>query len=96
MNKLDQALSYYKQRLQIETLFRAMKTSGFNLEDTHPTALDKLEKLILLTMIAFLWCYKVEDYIDQELKPKSMKEEPNLYSDMNSIIYGNPYYHEKN
>ena len=34
-NKPDEALEYYSKRWQIETLFRALKTSGFNLEDTH-------------------------------------------------------------
>ena len=33
-NKPDEALEYYAKRWQIDTLFRALKTSGFNLEDT--------------------------------------------------------------
>uniref|UniRef100_UPI00404A6B70 transposase n=1 Tax=Flavobacterium sp. TaxID=239 RepID=UPI00404A6B70 len=61
-------LEYYSQRWQIETLFRGLKSSGFNLEDTHVTHLDRLEKLILLVMIAFVWCYKIGDYIDQNIK----------------------------
>ena len=36
-NKQDQALLDYKERWQIETMFRAMKSSGFNMEDTHLT-----------------------------------------------------------
>lgn len=70
----QQALEYYRQRWQIETLFRAMKSSGFNIEDTHVTALDRLEKLILLTMIAFVWCYKIGDYIDTEIRPIKIKK----------------------
>lgn len=73
-NKPQQALGYYKQRWQIETLFRAMKSSGFNIEDTHVTALDRLEKLILLTMIAFVWCYKIGDYIDTQIRPIKIKK----------------------
>jgi hypothetical protein len=72
-NKPQQALTYYKQRWQIETLFKGLKTSGFNIEDTHVTALDRLEKLILLNMVAFIWCYKVGDFIDQNLKPIVIK-----------------------
>uniref|UniRef100_UPI004049CE6E IS4 family transposase n=1 Tax=Flavobacterium sp. TaxID=239 RepID=UPI004049CE6E len=53
-NKPEEALEYYSQRWQIETLFRGLKSSGFNLEDTHVTHLDRLEKLILLVMIAFV------------------------------------------
>lgn len=71
--KPEQALAYYKQRWQIETLFKAMKSSGFNIEDTHVTALDRLEKLILLTMIAFVWCYKIGDHIDRKIKPVKIK-----------------------
>lgn len=73
-NKPDQALSYYKERWQIETLFKAMKSSGFNIEDTHVIAMDRLEKLILLTMMAFAWCYRVGDYLDQQIKPISIKK----------------------
>jgi hypothetical protein len=72
-NKPEQALEYYAKRWQIETLFRGLKSSGFNLEDTHVTSLDRLEKLVMLVMIAFVWCYKVGDYIDSEIKPISIK-----------------------
>ncbi|MCC5918000.1 MAG: IS4 family transposase, partial [Cryomorphaceae bacterium] len=73
-NKPDEAIKYYAQRWQIESMFRAFKSSGFNLEDTHVTIQDRLEKLIMLTMIAFVWCYKVGDHIDQKLKPIKIKK----------------------
>lgn len=68
-NKPDEALEKYKQRWQIETLFKGLKSSGFNLEDTHVTHLKRIEKLILLVMIAFVWCYKIGDYMDENIKP---------------------------
>lgn len=64
-NKPEQAMVYYKRRWQIETLFRGLKSSGFNIEDTHVTDLKRLEKLFSLTMIAFVWCYKIGDYLDE-------------------------------
>lgn len=67
-NKPQQAMEYYKQRWQIETLFRGLKSSGFNIESTHVTDLDRLEKLFSLTMVAFVWCYKVGDYLDDNVK----------------------------
>src|SRR5690606_22641373 len=76
-NKPEEALEKYKQRWQIETLFRGLKSSGFNLEDTHVTHLDRLEKLILLVMIAFVWCYKIGDFIDSEIKPIKIKKHGN-------------------
>ena len=82
-NKPNEALIKYKQRWQIETLFRGLKSSGFNLEDTHVTHLERLEKLILLVMIAFVWCYKIGDFIDAiKIKSKNTEEEPYLYLDM--------------
>jgi hypothetical protein len=73
-NKPDEALEYYSKRWQIETLFRALKTSGFNLEDTHVTHPVRLEKLILLVMIAFVWCYKIGDFIDEHIKAIKIKK----------------------
>jgi len=72
-NKPEESLNYYKERWQVETLFRALKSSGFNIEDTHVTKLDRLEKLILLTMIAFVWCYKIGDHIDSYICPIKVK-----------------------
>jgi len=34
------------KRWQIETLFKAFKSSGFNIESTHVTDQKKLEKLL--------------------------------------------------
>jgi hypothetical protein len=67
-------VAYYKQRWQIETLFKGMKSSGFNIKDTHITDLDRLEKLISLVMIAFVWCYKLGDYIDEYVKRICVKK----------------------
>lgn len=73
-NKPEQAMAYYKQRWQIETLFRGLKSSGFNIEDTHITELERLEKLFLLTMVAFVWCYKIGDFLDQHIKKITIKK----------------------
>jgi len=50
-----------------------MKSSGFDIEKTHLTKLDRLEKLILLVMIAFVWCYIVGIYLHQ-IKPITIKK----------------------
>lgn len=73
-NKPEQAMVYYKQRWQIETLFRGLKSSGFNIEDTHVNDLERLEKLFSLTMIAFVWCYKIGDYLDENIKKIIIKK----------------------
>lgn len=63
-NKPDEAQSLYKDRWQIESAFRALKSSGFNIEDTHLTDLDRISKLFSLVLVAFVWAYKVGIYID--------------------------------
>jgi hypothetical protein len=73
-NKNEQSFLNYKERWQIETCFRAMKSSGFDIENTHLQEIERLEKLINLVMIAFIWCYKVGDYIDRYVKPIDIKK----------------------
>lgn len=73
-NKPEQAMIYYKQRWQIETLFRGLKSSGFNIQSTHVTELVRLEKLFSLAIIAFVWCYKIGDYIDENVKKIGIKK----------------------
>lgn len=73
-NEPDHTLEYYRQRWQVETLFRGMKSSGFDIEDPHVTALDRLEKRFMLTMLAFVWCYRIGDYIDRQITPNKIKK----------------------
>ncbi len=73
-NKPDQAKHDYKQRWQIEMCFKAMKSSGFDIEKTHLTDIQRIEKLVLLVMIAFVWCYKVGIYLHLKVKPIIIKK----------------------
>lgn len=72
-NKPEKAQEDYKQRWQIEMCFKAMKSSGFDIEKTHLQDIDRIEKLILLVMIAFVWCYKAGIYRHQ-IHPISIKK----------------------
>lgn len=71
--KTDKALIHYQQRWQIECLFKGLKSSGFNIEDTHVTHLDRLERLLTVTMLAFVWCYNVGEFIHEQIKPIDIK-----------------------
>lgn len=73
-NKPEESLEYYKKRWQIETLFKAFKSSGFNIEQTHVTDQKRLEKLFMIVMIALVWCYKIGDFVDQNIKPIKIKK----------------------
>lgn len=57
--EFDNAISLYRKRWEIETLFGCLKTRGFRMEDTHMTAPEKIEKLLFVLAIAFCWSYKL-------------------------------------
>lgn len=62
-DKQQLALLNYKQRWQIETMFKAFKTKGFIIEDTHLSNIKRIDKLIALVSIAFTWAYKAGIYV---------------------------------
>ncbi|QMU62944.1 MAG: IS4 family transposase [Flavobacteriaceae bacterium] len=72
-NAPDKAFEQYKERWQIEMCFKAMKASGFDIENTHLQDIKRIEKLVLLVMMAFVWCYKVGIYLHQ-IKPIKIKK----------------------
>ncbi len=51
----DVALKTYKKRWSIEVLFGHLKKKGFNLESTHMTDKKKIDKLIAVVSLAFLF-----------------------------------------
>lgn len=73
-NKPEESLEYYQKRWQVETLFKAFKSSGFNIEDTHVTDQKRLEKLFMIVMIALVWCYKIGDYLHENIRPIKIKK----------------------
>ena len=52
-----EALKLYKKRWGIERLFGHLKKKGFDLEATHMTDADKLEKLFAVVTLAFTYSY---------------------------------------
>ena len=68
------ALPNYKQRWQIETLFKALKTSGFNIEDTHLTNLDRINRMLVLVTITFVWSYLTGIYRHENMEPIIIKK----------------------
>jgi len=68
-NQPENAQEIYKERWQIETAFRGLKSSGFNIEDTHLTDLTRIEKLLSVVMVAFAWAYVVGIFANENLKP---------------------------
>lgn len=73
-NRNEQSFINYRERWLVETLFKSMKSSGFNIEDTHLQDIRRIEKLLCLVMIALVWCYKVGDYLDRHVKSIPIKK----------------------
>ena len=55
--KGKEALQIYRRRWGIELLFSHLKRRGFNFEDTHMTEKKKLEKLMAILSLSFLYSY---------------------------------------
>lgn len=68
----SQALRIYAQRWNIETLFGAFKTRGFNLEDTHITDIKRSERLFALLVLTLVWAVRVGEFVSS-LRPSEIK-----------------------
>lgn len=68
----------YRQRWGIETLLGALKSRGFNLEDTHLKDPERLSRLRALLALAFTWAFVVGQWqaIVKELKLKKHGSPP--------------------
>lgn len=67
-----ESLEYYARRWEIETLFGCFKTRGFNLEDTHMSDPEKIDKLTGILSLAFVWAHQVGEW-RHEHKPIKIK-----------------------
>ncbi len=64
----------YKRRWEIEMLFSALKTTGFNIEATHLVKRAKLDTLFSLLALAFVWAHAIGEWLhDSNLKPLRLK-----------------------
>lgn len=56
------AIACYLRRWEIETLFSALKSKGWRLEDTHICDPKRIEKLFALIVVGFVWAHKVGEW----------------------------------
>ena len=76
----ESALISYKQRWSIERTFKSMKTSGFNIEDTHMSDQKKLEKLFAIVSLSLAVCV-IAGEIKNDICPIKIKKHGHkLYS----------------
>lgn len=53
------ALKIYRLRWRIETMFSALKTRGFNFEETRVTLKARIERLLQVLAVTLVWCLRV-------------------------------------
>ena len=68
-NRPEDGVATYKKRWEIETAFRAMKSSGFNIEDTHLRDRERIARLFAMVCMALVWAYLVGEHKDIYVKP---------------------------
>lgn len=61
--KMDKTtISTYQKRWEIETMFGALKSKGFNFEESKISEEKKIEKLMAFLSISFIWSIMAGDY----------------------------------
>jgi hypothetical protein len=70
-------------------MFKALKTSGFNIEKNHLQDIERIEEHVSLVIVAFAWCYKVGIYID--LNERKIKIKKHGYRAKSLFKYGLDY-----
>jgi hypothetical protein len=69
----EEVMEQYKRRWKIEVLFEALKSRGFNFEDTHLKDEKRLNTLFAVLAVAFCWAYHVGAWRHQ-IKPVRIKK----------------------
>jgi len=69
----ENALSFYKCRWEIETLFSAFKKRGFNLEETHMSKPQKLDTLFTILALSFVWSHTIGEWLNEKKPIKTLK-----------------------
>jgi Transposase DDE domain len=71
------SLCLYAQRWEIEMLFSALKTTGFDLEATHLNQVRRIDTLLALLMLALVWSHLIGEAL-QQIKPIKRKKHGHL------------------
>ncbi|WP_345195853.1 IS4 family transposase [Kistimonas scapharcae] len=76
--KPESMITDYYRRWAIETLFGCLKSRGFDLESTHMTDPERMDKLMGILALAFAWCLIVGHwrYGEAEMLPLNKHGRP--------------------
>ncbi len=79
-------LDLYRKRWEIETLFAALKSRGFGLEDTHMTEPDRIRKLLGILALTYSWTRILG--LDRKAREGDPRECANGYPEKSLFRYG--------
>jgi hypothetical protein len=79
-------LDLYRKRWEIETLFAALKSKGFGLEDTHMTGPDRIRKLLGMLALTYSWTRILG--LDRKAREGDLRECANGYPEKSLFRYG--------
>ena len=79
-------LELYRKRWEIETLFAALKSRGFDLEATHMTNPDRISKLLGILALAYSWTRMIG--IDRKIREGAPRKCANGYPEKSLFRYG--------
>ncbi|PSQ83297.1 MAG: hypothetical protein BRD40_02110 [Bacteroidetes bacterium QS_1_65_9] len=82
----DSMFELYRQRWEIETLFAALKSRGFDLEETHLTEPDRIRKLLGVLALTYSWTRIVG--LDRQSREGPPRECANGYPEKSLFRYG--------
>ena len=74
----ENAIEIYAKRWEIETLFSCLKGRGFNLEDTRVTDLTRINRLLVIPVIAFCWAHRTGEWQHEKVKEIKVKKHKRL------------------
>ncbi|PWY54065.1 hypothetical protein DGG96_19110 [Legionella qingyii] len=79
------AIACYLRRWEIETLFAALKTKGWRFEDTRIIDPQRIEKLLVLLALGFVWAHRIGEW-KATIKPIPLKKIRNQKRPKNSFF----------
>ena len=89
-HKPAHAFIAYKRRWEIEMLFSALKKTGFDIEATHMTNLNKLQTLFSVLALAFTWAHHVGEWL-HDSKRKRLKRKSHFRREKSFFRHGLDY-----
>lgn len=79
------AIACYLRRWEVETLFAALKTKGWRFEETRIIEPKRIEKLLVLLSIGFVWAHRIGEW-KASIKPIPLKKIRNQKRPKNSFF----------